>query len=350
MAIKDIESSPSLEEWRGLYKSAIEFEEIAPWNWMWDSDLFGVQNPQGGEIGYCCVLGRAGEVFGLAVFLGTEGLKGYLGTQEGNVESEDDDLLYTKKCLLVSFEEKQDLQKADLEVIKELELEFKGKNAWPLFRSYQPGYHPWYLTNGEAKFLKICLQQTKDVSLRFKKNSNLFETPQSQSFFVRVQKKSGAAQGWKDAWRKPAPLKRIVIMAKSIDEQRLQDIIKKSSRQRRVWEADFFYAPAYIAEKGKRPYFPLALLFADSDSYFILNAHITTPNKYRVEIYEQFLKTIEKMKIIPEEIWVRKEEMFFFLKPFIAPLGIKMRLVKKLKAVNDVRKHMSEFFSRRKQS
>jgi len=349
MAIKDIESSPSLEEWRGLYESAIGFKEIRPWNWMWDSNLFGVQNPQDGEIGYCCVLGRGGEVFGLAVYLGTEGLEGYLRTQEGNAESEDNDLLHSQRCLLVSFEEKKDLQKADLEVIKKLELRFKGKNAWPLFRSYQPGYYPWYLTNDEAKFLKICLEQAKDVSLRFKKNPNLFEAPQSQSFFVRVQKKSGAAQGWKDSWCKPAPLKRIVIMARTTDEQRLQAIIKESSRQRRVWEVDFFYAPAYIAEKGKRPYFPLALLFIDSNSYFILNGHITTPHKYRLELYEQFLKTMEKTKIIPEEIWVRKEEMFFFLKSFSAPLGIKVRLVKRLKAVNDVRKHMSNFFSKPRQ-
>lgn len=45
MAGKNLESSPSLEEWRALYAEAIEFKELAPWNWMWDSDLFGVQDP-----------------------------------------------------------------------------------------------------------------------------------------------------------------------------------------------------------------------------------------------------------------------------------------------------------------
>ena len=45
--------NPSIKEWKELYTEAVEFKEIAPWNWMWDTDIFGVKDPVTGEIGYC---------------------------------------------------------------------------------------------------------------------------------------------------------------------------------------------------------------------------------------------------------------------------------------------------------
>lgn len=65
------------------------------------------------------------------------------------------------------------MQKADLQVVNRLNLKFRGRNAWPLFRSYRPGYHPWYLTSNEAKFLALALHLTMEVSLRFKKEETL---------------------------------------------------------------------------------------------------------------------------------------------------------------------------------
>lgn len=140
------DSSPSLQDWEKLYEAAMEFKEIESWNWMWDSDIFGVQNPENDEIGYCCIMGRMGEHFALAVYLGTEGLDGYLRIQSGEILPGDVDILHLQKCLMASFEDRDFLQKPDLQVIKELGLKFRGRNSWPLFRSYRPGYHPWYLT------------------------------------------------------------------------------------------------------------------------------------------------------------------------------------------------------------
>lgn len=73
--------TPPLKDWKELYKASIEFKNIDAWNWMDDTNIFGVQNPANGEIGYCCILGNLGEVFGLVAYTGTKGLEGYLKMQ-----------------------------------------------------------------------------------------------------------------------------------------------------------------------------------------------------------------------------------------------------------------------------
>lgn len=42
---------PSLQEWKALYGAALEFKELAPWDWMHDCDIFGVKDPENGETG-----------------------------------------------------------------------------------------------------------------------------------------------------------------------------------------------------------------------------------------------------------------------------------------------------------
>ena len=143
--------SPSA--WKGLYDAASAFRDIACWRWMSDSDLFGVKDPENGEIGYCCVLGQLGEVYGLVVYLGSAGLEQHRKIQSGKVSAGSPDFIYNQTCLTAWFGNRSDLEDADRKVINELRLKFRGSHAWPQFRSLQPGYMPWSLTENEATFL-----------------------------------------------------------------------------------------------------------------------------------------------------------------------------------------------------
>jgi hypothetical protein len=196
------DQSPSSSEWIALYQAAADFKRAAPWEWMYDSDLFGVQNPANGEVGYCCIMGNLGEHYALGVYLGTEGLAGYLYIQSGAAESPDMSVLYIQKCLMASYEYRDMLEQRDRALIKELGLKFRGRNAWPLFRSYYPGYHPWLLTSAEARFLTIALEQAANVALRYRDDRLLLSPPREGQYFVRVPEQRadgciGAISGWR---------------------------------------------------------------------------------------------------------------------------------------------------------
>ena len=333
---------PSLQEWHALYEAAIDFWKIQPWRWVNDADIFGVKNPENGEIGYCCVVGALGEFLGLIVYLGTEGLESYRRIQES--ESPEDEVLSPGKCLVASFEDRNSLQKTDHEVIKRIALKFRGAKSWPMFRSYEPGYYPWYLNQPQVRFLSLALRQAAEVSLRMKMNGNLLVNSEKGQYLVRVPEPNGQELHWKDEWLLPAPLEKAKYDAPVPDEIRLQRIKKKGLRPAGIWEVDLFQFPAPVQEGG-RPFFPLCLLIVHQDSGFVFGTHLESKDRHRPEFLSQMLKVIEENACLPQEIWVKREEVFELFEPLVSRMGLKMKRVKSLKQLEYAKKSMNSFFS-----
>ncbi len=66
-------NAPSTDEAHQLYSAAVRVKELAPWKWMDESELFGVQSPETGELGFVSIMGMAGEHFAVAVYQGAKG-------------------------------------------------------------------------------------------------------------------------------------------------------------------------------------------------------------------------------------------------------------------------------------
>jgi hypothetical protein len=337
------DKKPSIQEWKDLYDAAIEFKKIKCWDWMWDTNIFGVQNPLTGEIGYCCVMGGAGEHFALAVYQGSEGLNGYLTLQSGTKYPSLEDIISLQKLLMASFEDWELLQKEDFQLIKKIDLKFSGPDSWPLFRSYLPGYHPWYLTGEEARYLTLCLWQAIDVSLRFKADSEMLTPPKENHYLIRVPQKNETGLFWEDMWMEPLPLQKKEIIVEPIDEVRLEKIKRRIPNRQGVWEVDYFYYLSPIRDKEERPYYPYVTLWVDQHSGFILRHNLAKPAECMSEFQVNFFKLAEKRKILPREILVKKEETLKLLEPIASELGINIRRVKELKMLEDAQASMSEF-------
>jgi hypothetical protein len=323
------QQSPSLKEWGELYDSAMKFKQAECWNWMWDTDLFGVQNPESGEVGYCCVMGRGGEHFALGVYLGTEGLETYRKIQRDGNSLSLFDMVGLQKCLTASFEDRRYLSERDFNVIKALSLKFRGHNAWPQFRSYLPGYAPWYLSKDEAKFLTVALLQAVDVALRFKDNPQMLNRLSKNQYLVRVAKKGQYGLEWSDEWMEPSFSEKKNVDIQPVDEHRLNKIKSANLRHSEIWETDLFYFPQAIWEKGQRPYYPRMMFIVDHFSGMVLGYHLAETEKW-CDIIEVILKTIENLKIVPEEMWVKREESLITLESITSNLKIKLKKVKSL--------------------
>jgi hypothetical protein len=333
----------TLDEWRALYTAAQEFRNLEPWTWMSDADLFGVQDPRSGEIGYCCVLGALEEVFALCVYRGAEGLAGYRRMQTWPIGKDVEDLPFSQKCLMASFEGRESLQKEDRDIIKKLGLKFRGRGSWPLFRSHLPGYFPWYVTRDEALFLTAALRQATEVAERLNENDELLIPPEEGLVFTRIPAAGGKVGSWRDDWVRPEPFEKDASEFPPVETQRLERILRTCSRTTATWEIDFFFFPTPVREKG-RPFFPMMFLAMDHEKGVGLDTWLVPPWELFAVCRERVLDFIERAQALPSRILVRRQEFAAMLEPIASALRVKVRLVKALGQVRAFRDAMASRF------
>jgi hypothetical protein len=327
--------APTQEEWKDLYEAAKLFKQMAPWRWMVDADVFGIEDPETGEIGYCCVMGALGEVLGLVVYIGAEGLALFQEIESGKISPENEDIHLRQRCLVVIFDDREVLDKRDLSLIKSLGLKFRGRQAWPSFRSHRPGYVPWLLDGSEARYLSLALRYTMMVAEKILENEHLLKPPKKGQYRVAYISTDDGKAVWQEKWSKPAPYQ-AEPMLPMVDELRLARIKSNTKQMGDAWEVDFFFAPLMISE-GDRPFFPYIALYSVHKSYHILNFCLAHQAESAEKFEQNFVEMLEKLKVLPRTIMVRNDAAFNFFKPLTDKLGISLKKVKSLDAIEDAK-------------
>jgi hypothetical protein len=347
------ESRPELNDWRRLHEAAIRVKEVAPWEWMAEADVFGVQDPDTGILGFVTVMGALGEHLALAVYLGAEGLYGFWNLQ--TVLSfilpgeEVTQLLFTIPHLQASFEDRNTLHTKDRNLIKKLGLKFRGRQAWPMFRSIRPGFLPWYLVAWEARFLTHALEQAVGVALRFKDDPILLDTPDDSSYLVRVPRREAETLFWEDRVMTVEPPEPVSVSIPMDDE--VLNEVKRLPQKRFPLEVDFFMFPAPIRERGARPYFPYMLMMVDGDSGFIFGSELMSPepdllpHEVMTGVPLTLAYQLASIGAVPHQIKVEIPVLSQVIKPLADELGIKVRLVPQLEALNMAKEALLDRFA-----
>jgi len=217
----------SLKAWKDLYESALRYRDLKPWGFLGDDALFGVKDPVTGHIGYCCVLGTLGEVLGLCIYRGSEGLNFYQRLQSGDLTPEDEDVFTMQNALLIEFTDRSELEKEDLSIIKALNLKIRGRKQYPIARSFLPGYPPWFLTENEVHFLTFALSCACDLFEDYKKDPMTLESVEEGHYLVYVPHEGEKESvSWRKQCLKPGPLAEPVIPQIVLNELQLQKIKK----------------------------------------------------------------------------------------------------------------------------
>jgi len=318
--------NPTKSDWEKLYQAAVKLQKVAPWTWMQNEDLFAVENPASGEMGYCTLMGYCQEIFGMDIFLGARGYDRYLEIIASEAEAQDSDKTLETPTLLLLFGSRLELHKRDLDVIRSLGLQFRGRTAWPLFRSLRPGYAPYFLDREEAVYFTAAMEQALVVADKVRyEGLDLFEEVDEDLVFTRYYRNGR----WKEEWRKPEYLPLETAQPEAIDavnEAELLLLRNSAGKLSGGWELDIFPLPLATGTASQRPYFPLCFLAADRKQGLITDAICTEPWLTTSQKQDTVLQFLKKAHPLPQKIWVKSAKIKTILEPITRPLGIDLRI------------------------
>lgn len=328
-------NTPSLEQWRKLYDAAAQIKALAPWQWMTEDQIFGVEDPNTQEIGFVSVMGLLGEHLSIGVYRGVNALYRFWGLQELEDPQDVAQALMETSQFQASFEDREMVEKEDKEVIKQLGLKFRGRQAWPIFRNYTPGYVPWFLkTAEEVEFFTCILQQTVGVSTRLQTDPNLLEYEDEETFLVRVAHMENGVLHWRDEPREIVPSKSTPVHVQL--EIELIDMVKRQGKPFKAVEVDCFMMLTPVYE-GERPFYPYCLLVAEPRSGFILGVETLFANPTLEDMWggipQAVLVCLARAAILPKEIKVRSHLMEGLLGVLNKAFNSKIKRVRRLPAV-----------------
>jgi hypothetical protein len=340
---------PTAGEYRLLCQLASHLQQLSPWSFMSETEVFGVQDPESGALGFVSVMGQLGEFHAISVYRGVEGLYSWRNFVELlTIDAKNEvanDMVYEIPQLQLAFVEPTILEKRDREIIKAAGFKFP-KTQQPQFRSYRPGYFPWFLTQAEASHLVSALTQTIIVAARFFSDDNVIpfiEAPEDRDYLIRVPRLKDAIPSWEDSivTVDPPPTQ---LLSLSVDGPTLGKL-KEFSRSGAL-EVELFILPAKVGRRQERPRLLYALLAVDSASDFILGMQLMEAIDGVELMYARVAETLasdwKQHQMVPQEIRVRSARLLNVLQPLATELAVTLSLVKKLPALNRAKRSMIE--------
>ncbi|HQT92155.1 MAG TPA: hypothetical protein PL001_09035 [Candidatus Kryptobacter bacterium] len=336
--MKPIVPTVSTAVWKELYNAAQKFNALQPWDVLDDADAVCLRNPMTGDIGFGVVMGSGGSIFGLCLYRGAEGLDIYRRTIEGEVGREGDDLFAMQNCVKLELGPRSDMMPEDFAVMKQLSLSFKGKNAWPEFRSMLSGYAPWFLTEPEARFLTLGINAACFHYDRVRRGE-VEESIRSEECLM-YSPVEGSQTEFRSEWGPLPVYEKKPLKPPVLNLGVISSIKAKKLKPDSEWEVDSFYLPMPVMDRD-RPYFARTAVACQQSSGFVFDMSTAPPETTQHQLLADVIcSSIEKSGFKPDAIFVRNEEFASALAPLANVLSISILGRKNLGSIKMLKESM----------
>jgi hypothetical protein len=324
-----------------LFALATGLISIRPWQFLEDQDLVLLKSPLSDETCYCSILGALGEVFSLHAYIGDESYRYFRKMAAGRPISIGE-FYGSLRGVYVEFVGLSQLTQPDRELAQTFGHPLKRGLKVPIFRALRPGYHSWYTTENEGVVLAECIE--------------------AMLALCKGISKGDAPDYWKDAGTYPSMVSskasgdykrydvEMVRFAEppvatpepaQLDQNRLRQIRDRKYPIRGAFEVEHFYSGAMIGKRDERKACVRLGLVADANSGLVFPPELGMPERATSDIIAvALLNAIDTAQCLPREIHVKQQQFKAFLEPLARELGITVRTVKRLSALQEAKEQL----------
>lgn len=319
-----------------LYGAAFRFKNSKLWKKLGSDEIFGIRL-ESGEIAFLCVMGKNADYRGLGIYLG-DWFQSYwktIGYEQVNGDYfRENETLLQQRCIHMVLEDKEGLSPEEVEEVRSYAarngIKLAGRKAYPQFVRFEPNYSPWGVVNPveekaihealEASVLMAEILQNKkpwelEISAIFPGSDEvpLFEVKDGKLISIGM---TALPPEQKESYEYVRAMNDIAIAS-------VKRLMKSG-----VWELGLvrMSVPVQLDMEGP-PYFPLVLLAAERDSFYILP--ITTEenaDENPQAILQAFAETWTEHGSCPREVLCRDERTYAVLKDFCERTGVKISI------------------------
>lgn len=316
-----------------LLELANELKKLKPWEYLESNEIIVIDFGDMNDKVLVSVMGAAGGEFGLMVFdleHGYDSLAKILF--EKNLSS---DFSYSLNALTVNFVDRDELEPADYQLIKDCGLTYRGKKNWIQFRSYLEGTHP-----ERPNYIEVEL---------------LIDVINTMINITEIRK---------DGWQYPQVGAHEYPAFKIITDGELQEIYllklqvskptfecyeeitmfekaqyKKKPKSALQLEYDLFYMPFGVEmEQTNRYVYPIVGILVERGSNLVIGHEVVPMPKTPPMAQSIFWAYLQGLEVRPSKIFVSKE-VRPMLQPLAKVLGVEL-VESELPGIREVRKFM----------
>ena len=309
-----------------LYEVAFRYKKAGLWKKLWDGDLWALRLKTG-KIGYISIMGRNGEYNGLGLYIGEKGFMSFRRLTKADEYIGDEikrhELLLSQNCLQLSLENKDYLMPEEVDEVRDYAkrhgIKLAGKNAYPQFIKYEPGYHPWKIVTDEdmeslhdaieaAIMMANCLEKDSPSKLGIMPFMNVEE--ESVPLFV-IQNGDLIALG-----RTTLPADKNGSEVYVPFENDILTMSLKKLKRNGIWEAEYVRVPQPVQENSdEAPYYPMMIMVIESISGYLLPVKIGDVKDDKKNLLS-FAECWNKEERLPQKILCHDERTYALLKDF----------------------------------